>query len=1173
MDDIYYKSYSIPMKLQNIYITTFIWYDTPNQTITFNYPIISPPSPPSYTYTSPTIGFVQLRFQAATNNPYDLLSFTTSGDSKVQYGGIFYYKTDGYSRVLPMISSTGYISTINAKAIWYNGVTNNTKNKYLKTTFYNYSTQLQISSQSSRTVVDINQMSLEDVVRYMTANYSTIQVTNENGSFTNVPLTYKLPFIITFDLSTIFIDFTLTYGTTIVNIPKATKTDVNIQISSNTPVDTNYNFGNIFSTEKYTYIYNENDPSQVYGNLVIYNNSTGIALSAPMSSYGVGNIDNLISQGVGNIKTIFLITNGWSKLWRFNESDIVSFTNIEQYNFGPSSMFSLLDGIGIVSRANVLGYTITQKYINTLNTPITSPLKVSSNVYYFSTDGTKIITSNIQKVSDIGDSTNFSYIQTNTSAQFTFAYYNSNSYIIFSRVGNVSAYNILNGTIIPYVTNDSMNVGSVVSSSFSFMASANTKNLLNFYEQPIYKSYKSIRHNIPNGIYSNNVTLSGNVAYMLPTRGNVAVLFNYDAFTFSYVPFVDNQQPTHYSNGYYFSTSNVYTSSGRITKYTNPNPINNIIDVGRYITIGTKSNIFVFDKQSTIIFSYASSFTANVSALCNSNVYFFSNSNVIQYNYTNPSFKQIFQSLPDSIYTPQIYNGNIYSVSSSNVYMNDYKIVTHSVNSPPIKTLINRSTLLIAFPYTILRINLDTLAVTSNTISDGVIDVTVGYNNKIFITSNTSITRLDDTINETNSLIIPDNTWNSLGKMFTSNYNVFSVTDTHTFVQYNANSLPFYIKQVLSPTTSIYTATVLGSTIYYPPGDTSTNIQLLSPLDFPFYRPSSILNVSTIAGDYRTYLSTDTNLYFIPNKYNSNIITYHGLDTTYQLSGNTRSTVYDGQSIYITPFNDTIIDRLKLFPTPDASFFSNNISFTKTTTINDIIFDGIYAYLVCIDKVYNLNVNNITDADVAFTFQDTKDNIFIDRTYNCGYFDGRYINLVTDKTVVYDTIPLTVPNFIFPSVITEYLHIQPNILNALQTKELRYLVKQIQTVKFTTTGYYKVGFLNLLTEVLLDNKVNKLVLYLNGHERFNCDGDYLQNMQNYMYHSRYPTHSTVSSYSFALHPESSEPSGHLNASRIKDMVFYIDMPSDVTTINMYGTTYNILTIRDGLCGLVFNNAS
>jgi hypothetical protein len=832
-------------------------------------------------------------------------------------------------------------------------------------------------------------------------------------------------------------------------------------------------------------------------------------------------------------------------------------------------MFPIIDGMGITSRANVYGYTLTQKYSNTLNTLITSPLKASSNTYYFSTNGTQIITSNIQKVADIGTPTNFSYIPTNTTANFVYAYYNSNSYIVFSRVGNVSAYNITNGTIIPYVTSESMNVGSVVNSSFSFMASANTKNILNFYEQPIYKSYKSINHTIPDGIYSNNVTISGNVAYMLPTKGNIAVSFNYDAFTFSYTSFRDNQQPTHYSNGYYFSNSNVYAGT-KIINYINPNPINNIIDVGRYISIGTKSNIFVFDTLSNIVMFYNSSFTANVSVLCNSNVYFFSNSNIIQYNYTTPSFKQIYNSYPETIYAPQIYNGDIYTVSKTRVYKNGVTFITHSINDTPIKTIIDGPTLVIAFTTIILIVNFTTITFTQKTIPDTIIDVIIGYNDILFVTCKNSITRLDTM--ETNSFIIPDNTWSSLGKMFTANYNVYSLTNVSTFVKYNANSLPFYKTQTLSTTTPIYTAAVVGSTIYYPPGDNSTTIQILTPRDFPFYRKSSIVNVQTIAGNYRTYVPTETTLYFVPFTYNSNIITYNGLDTTYQMSGNTISAVYDGQSLYVSPFKDTIIDRLKLFPTPDVSFFGNNISFTTRTNITDVIFDGTYAYLVS-GKVYKLNVDNITDADVSFTFQDTKQNIFIDAIYNCGYFDGRYVNLVTNKQVVYDTIPLSVPNYIFPSVITEYLYIQPSVLNALQTKELRYPVKQIQTVKFTSTGYYKVGFLNLLTEVLLDNKVKKLALYLNGHEKFNCDGDYLQNIQNYMYHSRYPTHSTISSYSFALRPESDEPSGHVNASRIKDMVFYIEMENGVNTVNMYGTTYNILTIRDGLCGLVFNNGS
>jgi hypothetical protein len=59
-------------------------------------------------------------------------------------------------------------------------------------------------------------------------------------------------------------------------------------------------------------------------------------------------------------------------------------------------------------------------------------------------------------------------------------------------------------------------------------------------------------------------------------------------------------------------------------------------------------------------------------------------------------------------------------------------------------------------------------------------------------------------------------------------------------------------------------------------------------------------------------------------------------------------------------------------------------------------------------------------------------------------------------------------------------------------------------------------------------------------------------------------------YSFCTNPEDELPEGYLNASRIKDKVFDFEITSNVT---VYGITKNILTIRDGLGGLVFNNST
>jgi hypothetical protein len=71
-----------------------------------------------------------------------------------------------------------------------------------------------------------------------------------------------------------------------------------------------------------------------------------------------------------------------------------------------------------------------------------------------------------------------------------------------------------------------------------------------------------------------------------------------------------------------------------------------------------------------------------------------------------------------------------------------------------------------------------------------------------------------------------------------------------------------------------------------------------------------------------------------------------------------------------------------------------------------------------------------------------------------------------------------------------------------------------------------------------------------------------------------PTNEHVASYSFALHPMDNEPSGHLNFSRIIDQRCQIKLESsaeedDVTEVQIYAKSYNILHYSSGLCGLKY----
>lgn len=73
-----------------------------------------------------------------------------------------------------------------------------------------------------------------------------------------------------------------------------------------------------------------------------------------------------------------------------------------------------------------------------------------------------------------------------------------------------------------------------------------------------------------------------------------------------------------------------------------------------------------------------------------------------------------------------------------------------------------------------------------------------------------------------------------------------------------------------------------------------------------------------------------------------------------------------------------------------------------------------------------------------------------------------------------------------------------------------------------------------------------------------------------------PTRDRIASYSFALYPLDNAPSGHLNFSRIIDQSCHIVLDysddysaeqDDITEVQIYAKSYNILHYSSGLCGL------
>ena len=109
-----------------------------------------------------------------------------------------------------------------------------------------------------------------------------------------------------------------------------------------------------------------------------------------------------------------------------------------------------------------------------------------------------------------------------------------------------------------------------------------------------------------------------------------------------------------------------------------------------------------------------------------------------------------------------------------------------------------------------------------------------------------------------------------------------------------------------------------------------------------------------------------------------------------------------------------------------------------------------------------------------------------------------------------------------------------------------------------------------------NNTISKAKISLNGHDRFSeRDAKYFNLVQPYQHHSNMPGDG-VYSYSFALDPESEQPSGSCNFSRI-DRAELVITPDDTTGVSetkevtVFAVNFNVLRLMGGMGGVAYAN--
>ena len=239
------------------------------------------------------------------------------------------------------------------------------------------------------------------------------------------------------------------------------------------------------------------------------------------------------------------------------------------------------------------------------------------------------------------------------------------------------------------------------------------------------------------------------------------------------------------------------------------------------------------------------------------------------------------------------------------------------------------------------------------------------------------------------------------------------------------------------------------------------------------------------------------------------------------------------------------------------------------------------------------------------------------------YFDSLtqrlYYNPIKDAFIISNSIignisqlpvsPTSTPiqnnnNYIYnnPSLINAYLLINYIYLDNFErinfiNKSHEYIIPLVQTLTDQTINSinisYKLPLYNpiklIVWRVILlsdknnnnqfnytNNLINKNLIIINSRNRMDLNSiQYYTNIPKYQYDLN-NIQKGIYMYSFALYPKELQPSGTINFSKIDDAYIQLTMNKSITyqnpaLIRAYAIQYNILNVRNGIGGLVFNN--
>lgn len=136
-------------------------------------------------------------------------------------------------------------------------------------------------------------------------------------------------------------------------------------------------------------------------------------------------------------------------------------------------------------------------------------------------------------------------------------------------------------------------------------------------------------------------------------------------------------------------------------------------------------------------------------------------------------------------------------------------------------------------------------------------------------------------------------------------------------------------------------------------------------------------------------------------------------------------------------------------------------------------------------------------------------------------------------------------------------------------KEIIWFYHSDARLAYNDLGDYSSG----LTNIYKKNPITNVELKFNGQDRFKkMNAEFFRLVQPYKHHTRSPV-DYIYSYSFAISPESLQPSGSCNFSKIDNANLILELQSTMGSgeFIVFAINYNVLQISNGMAGLLFSS--